>query len=69
MLKKQASKSKKGANDADGDVTDSAIGENGRLQPRIPEIPTKLRYVSNKNGSLLAIPTTMNLNDVIVASK
>ncbi|KAI9287662.1 PAPA-1-like conserved region-domain-containing protein [Umbelopsis sp. AD052] len=69
LLKKQASKSKKAIKDDGGDGTDSAIGENGRPQPRIPEVPTQIRYVSNKAGSSLSIPSTMDLNDLIASSK
>ncbi|KAH8555823.1 PAPA-1-like conserved region-domain-containing protein [Umbelopsis sp. PMI_123] len=69
LLKKQASKSKKTIKDDGGDGTDSAVGDNGRQQPRVPEIPTKLRYVNNKMGSLLAIPTTIDIKEVITPSK
>jgi hypothetical protein len=68
LLKKQASKAKRVTED-DGDGTDSAVGGNGRMASRIPENPTKLRYVNNKDGAALAIPITINLNDVIVSSK
>lgn len=69
MLKKQASKSKKAIKDDGGDGTDSVVGDNGRQQSRMPENPTQIRYVNNKAGSLLSIPSTMNINDVIASSK
>ncbi|CAO3683656.1 unnamed protein product [Umbelopsis ramanniana] len=69
LLKKQASKSKKAIKDDGGDGTDSVAGDNGRQQPRMLENPTQIRYVNNKAGSLLSIPRTMNISDVIASSK
>jgi hypothetical protein len=69
LLKKQASKSKRVIKDDGGEATDSTMGENGRQQSRIPDIPTKLRYVSSQSGNVLAIPESIDMKEVITPAK